>query len=296
MKKIGFITSIEDPQVGGDDHLAFQDLESLGFQVSPVIWDHYIGADDSGLASLQGWDGLVFRSCWNYHRKHSEFLGFLDRLKKSRIPVLNPIATIEWNLNKKHLLELASEVVVPKTLWLEAGTSFSSQVLEKARKDWKVDSLVIKPAVSLNGHDTYRVSKEGFEKTEATVLELLKNRDVLIQEFIPEIKTQGETSLVFFNRKLSHAVRKLPAENEFRIHREYGGTHQPTDASPEALRYSEKLLSVVPGELLYARVDIVETSKGPVLIELEVTDPMLYLHAHPNAAKNFATAVAKAFS
>ena len=35
-----------------------------------------------------------------------------------------------------------------------------------------------------------------------------KDREILIQEFIPEIKTAGEISLIFFNKEFSHAIRK----------------------------------------------------------------------------------------
>lgn len=64
-------------------------------------------------------------------------------------------------------------------------------------------------------------------------------------------------------------------------------------ASPEALDYSQKLVDSLPGELLYARVDVVERDKGPILIELEVTDPMLFLHTSNQAAKNFADSIAQ---
>jgi hypothetical protein len=31
---------------------------------------------------------------------------------------------------------------------------------------------------------------------------------IVVQEFMPEIQTVGETSLIFFNKKFSHAVNK----------------------------------------------------------------------------------------
>jgi glutathione synthase/RimK-type ligase-like ATP-grasp enzyme len=211
-----------------------------------------------------------------------------------QIPILNPLETIEWNLNKKHLLELAEKIPVPKTKWRERGTLLSTKMLEQTAAEWQVDQLVIKPAVSLNGHDTYLVPAMEFANMNGTICALLETRDLIIQEFVSEIKTQGETSLIFFNRKYSHAVRKVPAKNEFRVHYEYGGSRDSTAPSPQAVQYSQRVLDLVDGDLLYARVDLVERENGPILIELELTDPMFYLGTDAEAPQNFADAVSEA--
>lgn len=119
--------------------------------------------------------------------------------------------------------------------------------------------------------------------------------DLLIQEFIPEIQTNGEVSMVFFNKKFSHAIRKRAAKNEFRIHSEYGGTRESISISLQSLEYGKNLLNQIQEDLLYARVEIVETQKGPVLIELEITDPMLFLATCNEAPKRFADAIESQF-
>jgi hypothetical protein len=43
--------------------------------------------------------------------------------------------------------------------------------------------------------------------------------------------------------------------------------------------------------LLYARVDLLPTAHGPVIIELELTEPSLYLLLHPSAASELANAL-----
>jgi hypothetical protein len=56
------------------------------------------------------------------------------------------------------------------------------------------------------------------------------------------------------------------------------------------LQLAEALVRWVPrarpgGELLYARVDVVRLQDGtPALMELELTEPSLYLHLAPPAA------------
>ena len=290
MKKIGFLTSIEDPDLISDDRLAFPFLEKNGFFAQPVIWDHF---DQSEMASF---DGFVFRSCWNYHRKFSQFLQFLEQLENLKVPVYNSLDAIRWNLNKKHILDFAKKIPVPKTYFFQAGETLSSQNLRELSQEWGVDSLVIKPAVSLNGQDTYLVQGlKDLQKMEGIISKLLKNRDLLVQEFIPEIKTSGEISLIYFNRQFSHAIRKIPAKNEFRVHTEYGGSRDLISASEVALEYGQSILSQTPGKLLYSRVDIVESNRGPLLIEVEATDPMLHLGMKDQAAKRFADAIIEVF-
>ncbi len=288
MKKVGFLTSELDPLLIADDRSAFAPLLERGIVASPVIWDRP--------HDLSAFDGLVFRSCWNYHRKHGEFLNFLESLRNLEIPVLNPLPVIEWNLNKKHILGYESKLLIPKTRFFAAKKLVTTRDFGQIAQEWQVDCLVIKPAVSLNGEDTYLLKVEDLETIEQQVSALLAERDVLVQEFIPEIKTSGELSLIFFNKKFSHAVRKVPAKNEFRVHSEYGGTRTSAEASKAALSYGAAVLNEIAEDLLYARVDIVESAKGPVLIELEVTDPCLYLSTCVSAAGNFADAIARTLS
>ena len=54
MKKIGFVTSTEDPDLTADDKLAIPTLAKLGFSVLPVVW--------SGLGDFANLDGLICRS------------------------------------------------------------------------------------------------------------------------------------------------------------------------------------------------------------------------------------------
>ena len=57
---------------------------------------------------------------------------------------------------------------------------------------------------------------------------------------------------------------------------------------------AEAVLDAVPGgrdRLLYARVDLVPGPDGPELIELEVTEPALYLGLEDGAADRFASVI-----
>ena len=44
----------------------------------------------------------------------------------------------------------------------------------------------------------------------------------MIQPYLPSIETEGETSLLFFGGRFSHAVNKRPVPGEFRIQVQFG--------------------------------------------------------------------------
>ena len=80
--------------------------------------------------------------------------------------------------------------------------------------------------------------------------------------------------------------------------RDSRGDLTPSEASVEALAVAQAALSAVPGgsgtqtPLLYARVDVVAGDDGRVLLlELELTEPSLFLPQAPDAAHRFAAAV-----
>jgi hypothetical protein len=80
-----------------------------------------------------------------------------------------------------------------------------------------------------------------------------------------------------------------------------GGVHAelvPWDAAPDwsaspdptaaELAVSRAVLAAAPQAAAYARIDLVATASGPLLMEAELIDPELFLPQHPDAASRFA--------
>jgi len=286
MKKIAFITSEDDPNLSKDDQLAIQPLFQLGYQVFPLIWDN-------PLESAEIFDALIFRSCWNYHRKFSQFLSWVEQLKRLNIPILNPVDISLWNLDKKYLLELENKgILIPQTYSISRAAPLNEQTIKSILKKIDASHLVIKPSVSLNGHDTYLLPSHDEQAIIKALNSLPAEHDILVQEFIPEIKSSEEISLIFFNNKFSHAIRKTPSQQEFRIHSEYGGSRSPFQPDLALIQQGEKILETVGQRLLFSRVDVIENKNGAVLIELEIIDPMLFLGYSPQAPQRFAEEIA----
>ena len=75
------------------------------------------------------------------------------------------------------------------------------------------------PAIGALGHDTVLTTIKELEASPGILSSLLeKHERLVIQEFVPEIRTTGEYSYVFLGGKFSHAVRKHNPNGGFRIH------------------------------------------------------------------------------
>ena len=78
-----------------------------------------------------------------------------------------------------------------------------------------------------------------------------------LQEFIPEILTCGEFSLIFFNGVFSHGIRKFNSTGDFRIQGQYGGKVEQLkleEGKDDIITFAETVLQQIPFQnLLYAR-------------------------------------------
>lgn len=284
MKRVAFVTYAGLPALTADDRAALGPLETLGVAVEPRVW----GGD---VAELSNFDAVVLRSCWDAHRRTREFLTWLARLHAAGARVLNAPDVVPWNIDKRYLLELERQGArIPATRLLERGATVDARELLDVGQG---AGVVVKPAVSLDGQDTFRFDARDHAAFAACVRDLVTTRDVLVQAFVPEIETRGETSLVFFQGRYSHSVIKRPRAGEFRVQEEYGGSRARVEPGRETLAEATRILAGGSWEsLLYARVDGVETSRGFVLMELELIDPMLFLLFDDGAPRRFAEALA----
>jgi hypothetical protein len=116
---------------------------------------------------------------------------------------------------------------------------------------------------------------------------------VLVQPRLGAIERDGELSLIYFEGRFSHAVRKLPARGEIRVQSDFGGRVEPSHPSAELIALGERAISAAPDELAYARVDLVQGEHGKwQLMELEAIEPELFLEFGPDDGRAFGRAIA----
>jgi glutathione synthase/RimK-type ligase-like ATP-grasp enzyme len=260
------------------DQLAAEAFRANGVHVFPAIWD-----DDS--IDWSSFYAIVVRSPWDYYIYTDRLLAWIDTMEGRT--VWNPPKILRWNMNKHYLLDLEQKGVrIPRTSILRKGNQLNISTL---RSYIAVDEIVVKPVISASAWNTWRCSLSNFsDEDRQRVKALLLTNDILVQEFMPEITTDGEWSLVFFGEKFSHAVRKYPGLGDFRVQNELGGRCNVEVNPPDDLiRQAHSILGLVETPLLYARVDGVVRNGNLVLMELELFEPSLYFDVVPEGVQRF---------
>ncbi|NDU77123.1 hypothetical protein GWI34_31550 [Actinomadura sp. DSM 109109] len=276
---VAFATCSSLPDGSDDVQDLIGALAAEGVAAEPVTWD----AD----VDWSRHDLVVIRSTWDYTARRDEFVAWAQGLPR----VLNPAAIIRWNTDKRYLRDLAAAgVPVVPTLWdpddIPAG--------------WP--EYVVKPAVSIGACDTARWGPGEEDAARAHLRSLREaGRTAMVQPYLSAVDTAGETGLVYCDGEYSHAVSKAqileagagvqrgPLSGETGL-----GQITPATATPAELDLATRALAAVPhdGPLLYARVDMIPGPDGaPMLIELELTEPALYLHHSPGSAEKLGVSI-----
>lgn len=253
-------------------------LTEIGINTRVLSWS------DPETATLPA-DLVVIRSTWDYT---TALVPFLETLQSLQPALRNPLAVVQWNSHKGYLIELAAaNVPVVQTVLVSRGPV---AVMPDLHFRPMPTEIIIKPAIAAGAVGVGRFAVND----PAALLHLRRcagSADVLIQPFVEGIH-KGERSLIFFDGIFSHAVRKVPADSDFRVQSEYGGhVHEHLPSAAE-LRVARDAISCAPGELLYARVDLVISAAGPQVMELELIEPELFIDACPGSVARFAAAIA----
>jgi hypothetical protein len=264
-------------------------LGALGASSTIVDWD-------DPAAEWGRFDLVVPRSAWDYAERLPEFLAWAERVA-AVTTLLNPLAVVRWNTDKHYLGELAraGAPVVP-TAYLEPGAD-PGRTLDEFLAGDACRELVVKPAVGAGARDARRHQRTDRDGILAHGRPLLAaGRSLMLQPYLESVDQAGETALMYLGGRFSHAIRKgalLPK----------GGPSTPGLFAPEDIRSrapgvdelaaAERILGAVPvSGLVYARVDLLRDADGaPRLLELELTEPSLFLSWAPGAAQRFATAL-----
>ncbi len=278
MRSVAFVTYTSLNGIAPDDRIAAEALRRRGVSVEGVVWD-------DPLADWAAYDAVVVRSCWDYFYYPDEFVAWLDALEYAGARVFNPVPILRWNHEKKYLRDLEQRgIEIAPTFWCERGTA---PRVQDVMEDCGWNKVVVKPTISGTSMNTWVVER-GSDPQDAQLEQLLGKRDMMIQEFLPEI-LEGEWSLTFFGGEFSHAAVKRAKPGDFRVQDEHGGSWAQVPASPQLIAQARRVLDCVDENLLYARVDGVIRDGRFILGELEVIEPMLYFGENGKAAEMFAS-------
>jgi len=260
-----------------DDRLLVSALRRRGLRAEALPWRE-------GDVDWTRVGTAVLRSTWDYTDRLGAFLAWVDGLAP-HTRVVNPPDVIHWNTDKRYLAELAGEgIAVVPTRWIGAGSGARlSDVLAEA--GW--ERAVIKPVVSLTAMNTYVVDATALDTHAQEFDRLLATRDMMVQPYLERVAADGELSLVFIDRRYSHAVAKRPKRGDFRVQAHHGGSLERCEPGDRGLGVAEDILAACEGDLAYARVDLIPDTEGaPLLIELELVEPELFLRYAPESIEH----------
>ncbi len=281
MLDIALATSREYPGLDEDSVPLLEALRSRGLHCEPRVWD-------SGFDPAEARMCLI-RSTWDYDTRREEFLAWA-RATNDRTALLPSLDTVVWNTDKRYLQDLeARGVAIVPTVWLARGETLTEVMTARG---W--ERAVIKPAVAAGSRGLMRVEVDEAAEAQPAVDALLERGAVLAQPFLASVESQGELSLLFAEGELTHAVRKLAWPGDFRVQPEHGGAFGVEEPSASALDAARTVLAALDDTPPVARVDLVTGENGqPLLIELELIEPRLFLRAAPSSAARYAAALAK---
>ena len=277
-----FATCDHQPLTTGDDQPLADALKAHGVDVTPIPWTE--------LDPFADFDAppILLRSTWDYHRMPTMFRSWLQALETSGRATWNPPAVARANVDKIYLQDLAGAgIAIPKTIWID---QVDAGAIDRALDQQAWTRAVLKPRIAATAYGTFLVER-GISLADED-LHPARASGAMLQELIPEVVERGETSLVYFGGAFSHAVVKRAKPGDFRVQKDFGGRVDVTTPSPALLAFANNVMTHVPSTCLYARVDLVESSRGPLLMELELIVPELYFLLVPESAAQFAQLLA----
>lgn len=288
LPRVALVTCADLPGLDPDDRLLVPELAARGVEAVPAAWDDP-AVDWSGFALS------VLRSAWDYPGRRAEFLAWAHRVPR----LANPAELVGWNTDKRYLVDLAvAGVPTVPTAWLEPGAGVS--LPERGHH-------VIKPAVGAGSLDTgrydYADSRERSLARSHVHRLHAAGRVVMLQPYLHAVDTDGESALLYLDGRYSHAIRKgamLDGPDTV-----VDGLYRPETVTPREPSAAERRVAdaalaaaaratgqaVAP---LYARVDLIPDEHGqPLLVELELAEPSLFLGTSQGAAGRLAEAIAR---
>ena len=271
--KIAYVVGNEDPTDPDPDldiPFAIKAAEQLEIDLVFANWN------DKSIA-WESFDAAVIRSAWDYVPVRDEFLEFAKNVE-TKTKLFNSYEVMKWNTNKTYLsiLENKGVPIIP--------TKFANNLDEALPAiKWafeKASAVAIKPTVGAGARLAGKASTED-EAIEYVKRILEAKRTVIIQPYISSVDDEGEKAIIVINGEISHAAKKVPALTKGG-HGDAAGQIEITTEMKDIVKTISNAVSEW-NDLLFARVDVVRMGEKLVLMELELTEPWLFMQFRPEA-------------
>jgi glutathione synthase/RimK-type ligase-like ATP-grasp enzyme len=254
-------------------------LKTLGHDVFFSNWDDLSGREFVRMfhdnekrfitpVSLTQMDLIFVYKMEGFYFNLPRFFGMVKTFEEASPLVVNNPATIKHNIDKRYLWDLEK-----KGVRIIPTRNVDERVRERLAAG---EPFVLKPIRGERGNGI--MLARSLDKLSA-----IKGREdeYLAQDYMPEIR-DGERSLVYLGFEYQHAVLKKPSasnQEEFRCNESLGGTVAVYEPTQEELNFAQRLLKAYESldcPIHYSRIDLIQTSVGPTLVEAELINPSMY--------------------
>lgn len=274
--RIAIVTTADLPVPDADEELLLPYLpeaELVTWEDPAIDWAAY--------------EVVIIRSTWNYTEHLEDFLAWARRVSEVT-ELKNPLDIIERNTDKRYLADLAVQgfATVPTT-FVAPGEDLMADAVVPLGGD-----IVVKPSVGA-GSSGARLFHGDADGALAHMAHLHSvGKTAMIQPYLDQVDSRGETALMYLSGEFSHAARKaaiLSRDMSWSTGIYADEKVVATTATDEERDLADRIVASLPG-LAYARVDLLPTDEGPVVLELELTEPSLFLGLGDRAAEHAAHA------
>jgi glutathione synthase/RimK-type ligase-like ATP-grasp enzyme len=270
---VRLVTCAELPTDDPDTPILAAALRTAGTRVDVADWRD--PAVDWSAARV-----TLLRSPWDYVDAVDEFVAWV-RATGEQTRLFNPPALVEWNVHKSYLLSLqaAGAPIVPTVVLLRGAAASLDGICDA--QGW--NCVVVKPAVGIGAYGAGRFDV-GDPAGQRHLDDLLTRTDALVQPFVASVVTEGEVAVFVFGGAVTHAVRKSPAPDDYRVQDHWGGRAELVAVPPALAELALRACAVLPAPALYARIDVLRANESWQIVEVEATEPSLWLDLAPAAA------------
>jgi len=267
-------------------------ISSAKMQPSLISWD------DPNI-DFSTFDICLLKTPWNYCNNHQAFIDWAKRVA-TQTQLFNSPDIIQWN-SDKHYLEELSSIGIPTvpTIFVDRGAQYSGN---KCFTALKTDRIVVKPCISAGSQNTRAFDMQNIDMANTFLANQLKARDMMIQPFVKSVESFGEQSYIWIDGQMQHTLRKYP-----RFDGDAEKMPTPVESNEAELSLTTQVMSFICerfakqsdnnlagplGTPLYARIDMVRNDNDmPLVAELELIEPSLYLHLADSALRHYVDAI-----
>lgn len=270
-QKIRIVSSKKWAYKCGEDVLILRELKKKGYNAKIICYEEEIVNPENV---------YLIKSIWGYQDNQKRFKKFLSNIENNKTTIINPTAIIKNNINKEEQYRLFINYSIPhiNSVFINKDKDFLANIKKTLKKNFTGKIVVVKPSISASGNNTYVLNGTDVNNIKLNELEekfsFLKGKNkLIIQEYIPEVK-DGEVSVICLNGQIIYAVKRYPC-----VFTKKNTITLLDNIDKKIVEITINILNIPElKKAFYARIDLIRREDFYLVMEIEYTDPQLFLN------------------